>query len=142
MNDKVIVGNLLDMPRPCMIGHQVNLRGVAGAGLAKQISDRWLGWRIAFQAHPATAGDSWIWKGDSPFIASLYGQDGYGRTKRHTRYGWLAMALVSAHAQSLSLEAQLYLPFGLGCGLAGGNWAIVSELISDCAPSAIVVQLP
>ena len=33
------------------------------------------------------------------------------------------------------------LPFGIGCGLAGGDWSVVSRMIEEHLPQAVLYRL-
>jgi len=37
---------------------------------------------------------------------------------------------------------KVYVPYLMGCGLAGGDWGIYSEIIEFYIPDAIIVRLP
>ena len=85
----VLEGNLLDAPFQ-LIAHQVNCKGVMGAGLAKQIRDKYPMVYEKYKDHcqrGALLGD---YIGcDTPdhhYIMNIFAQDGYGRDKRYTDY--------------------------------------------------------
>jgi len=62
-------------------------------------------------------------------IFNLYGQFSMGTDKIHTNYDAITKALYEMRGW-LTHYDRLGLP-KIGCGLAGGNWAIVSEIIED-----------
>jgi len=137
-------GNLLDI-QPGVICHQVNCRRVAGAGLALQVRERWPGWYVAFRQYNGRLGDVHYFRANQDLvIASLYAQDGYGHGDRYTDYEALykCLDLVSGFKSVMWCygDAQVYIPHGLGCGLAGGAWGIVSAMIKEVLPGAIVVR--
>lgn len=69
------------------------------------------------------------------YIVNLFGQDGYGRGKKQTNYAALATALFSffRDCAQKNQSAIIRLPYGLGCGLAGGDWDMVFAIINDAA---------
>ena len=69
------------------------------------------------------------------YIVNLFGQNGYGRGERQTNYAALATALFSffRDCAQKNQSAIVRLPYGLGCGLAGGDWDTVLDIISDAA---------
>jgi hypothetical protein len=69
------------------------------------------------------------------YIVNLFGQDGYGRSERQTNYAALATALFSffRDCAQKNQDAIIRLPYGLGCGLAGGDWDMVLAIINDAA---------
>lgn len=74
------------------------------------------------------------------YVAGIYGQDDYGCTGQYTQYPAVEQGLkrVSEFAKQHNLP--VYLPYGIGCGLAGGDWNIVSTIIHDVIPDAIIIR--
>ena len=77
---------------------------------------------------------------DDLYIIGIYGQYGYGRDKRYTDYDALERGLTAVNTFAKSLNLPVYLPYGIGCGLAGGDWTIVKTIIDKVLPSAIVIK--
>lgn len=123
------------------IAHQVNCMGVMGAGLAKQIRS----------AYPDVYNEYMelckrerhsdllhkiqvfypIFEGEH-YIFNMFAQEFYGRNKRYTDYDALYTCLVKVKEFMSNHNLKtLGLPYGLGCGLAGGDWKIVYEIIRD-----------
>lgn len=65
------------------------------------------------------------------YVANLFWQSSFGRDKRQTNYAALGTALFSVMKEHH--DATFRVPYGLGCGLAGGNWATVMNLIEEAA---------
>ena len=65
------------------------------------------------------------------YVANLFGQLSFGRDKRQTNYAALGTALFRAMKEHPN--ATFRVPYGLGCGLAGGNWVTVLNLIEEAA---------
>jgi hypothetical protein len=129
-----------------VIGHQVNCKGVAGAGLALQIRNKFPGWYDNFVLTDLSLGEVGLYKiRDDLWIANLYAQqEFYGLdTGVYTSYLALRQSLdrLEGLSKTMRLPRPLYLPYGLGCGLGGGDWGIVSEeIVSKVCPKAIIVQ--
>jgi hypothetical protein len=150
---KIVRGNILDAGYG-LIGHQVNCQMVMGAGLAKQFRAK----------HPRIFTEYKAVMGRAPiqnrlgkcqivelipkrlFGANLFAQYNFRpRGVKHTDYTALAMALRQLnkwHQSFAPKDFPIYLPYGLGCGLAGGDWPVVYGIIEGVVPEAIVVQLP
>ena len=135
MSIKHVKGDILTTPtrnEDTVICHQVNCCGVMGAGLAKQIRDKW---PVVFDEYKKICGTDKL--GDSQnvkvgphlYVANLFVQDGYGRDKRYTNYAALTAALFRAMKENP--RATFRIPYGLGCGLAGGDWETVLDIIKE-----------
>jgi O-acetyl-ADP-ribose deacetylase (regulator of RNase III) len=132
-------GDILDS-RDDVILHQVNCKGVMGAGLAKKIADAWPAvledYTGRFRNGPRSdlLGLSFftqISKTPCQWVVSLFGQDGYGTDKRHTDYSALRRAIQSFVARSYLGFSTISVPYKLGCGLGGGDWDIVKSIIEE-----------
>jgi O-acetyl-ADP-ribose deacetylase (regulator of RNase III) len=141
-------GDILNMPYqliPDFIVQQVNCKGVMGAGLARQIRNRWpvvkeeyvsfcrgrkqlLGQMLPIQTYPG-----------GPVICNCFGQDGYGSGRNYTDYQALKDTLekvrelafeTTQNMPRLKDHINIAIPYGIGCGLAGGDWNTVFEIIN------------
>lgn len=142
-NIKVVVGDILspntNEDKLDIVCHQVNCKGVMGAGLAKQIKQTF---PMVFQHYKdkcslIDAGIGGL--GDVQFcsviasngyiVANVFGQDGYGRGRCNTDYDALRKAFTTI---SMSFpNATIRIPYLMGCGLGGGDWDIVTNIIEE-----------
>jgi O-acetyl-ADP-ribose deacetylase (regulator of RNase III) len=140
----IVQQNILDVTGPAVICHQVNCRRLMGAGLALDIR------HLYPEVHKAyVKKDDWrlgdcqivkIYRGG--YIANLAGQEDVGPGICRTDYTALRNALRVARDFANANSLTLYIPYGIGCGLAGGDWKIVSSIIEEHAPDAVICQLP
>jgi hypothetical protein len=144
---KQIEGDLLAQPRG-LLAHQVNLAGVMGHGLARQIRDKWPQVYAAYHAHDHKLGQCFLVEVQPElYVANLYGQLGLGIHGRKTHYGYLAQALQSLHFCGRGADLPIFIPWHMSSDLAGGGdpegtWAVVEELIMVLVPEATIVKLP
>lgn len=129
-----------------VLGHQVNLRGVMGAGIAKQIKETFPAafsdYREAITEHALELGDvQLVMVGPSRWIANIAGQADIGRGRRQTDYFALGMALRKIARLVEGTSLRIGLPYGIGCGLAGGEWSIVAQGIAENLPQAVLYRL-
>ncbi|APC44464.1 hypothetical protein [Pseudoalteromonas phage PH357] len=137
--------------------HQTNAVGGFGSGIAGQIRKRI---PQAYQAYKDNY-DFWINQGydNIPLgnistggnVIHLHSQLNYGRSgKRYTNYGAMANGFnylpeVLYDMDESPEDIVIGLPYLMGCGLGGGDWNIVYELIEQClAPNVkevIIYQL-
>ncbi|PAD84952.1 Appr-1-p processing protein [Niallia circulans] len=138
---KIVKGNILDA-REDLICHQVNCKGVMGAGLAKQIRNKY---PVVFEKYKNLCNShvdkllgstQYVDVSDGKVVVNMFAQDGYGRGKRQTDYDALRLCLESIHYTVTSNNTVLNgksvaLPYQIGCGLAGGDWDIVYKMIKE-----------
>lgn len=128
--------NLFDSDAVILV-HQVNCKGVMGAGIAKSIRNRYPSvydvYHDAYVNGRLKLGNVIYAKiNDNKIIANICGQDGYGRNGRYTDYGALRACFENlCHYAYQNNIRKIAMPYGIGCGLAGGNWSVVSSLISE-----------
>lgn len=128
----------LDAGQIQVVGHQVNCQGVMGAGLARQIRERYpqalSDYRAAHTSGRLILGAAVMSRvADQRWIAHLTGQDRYGRDQQHTDYDALRRALSWVATRATKAGLTIGLPYGIGCGLAGDHWPTVLELIEEVA---------
>lgn len=135
---KYVKGNLLDASEN-IIGHQVNAQGVMGSGLAKQIRSKYPEAYIAYKEYSEQNSPydllgrcQLVTAGENKWVANLFGQLNYGRGKyRYTDYDALRTALTSLKEAAKRIDVSVALPKFIGCGLANGDWNVVSEIVEE-----------
>ena len=135
---KYIKGDILDIAEGIIV-QQVNCFGVMGAGLAKQIRDKWPSVynryqdRVHYSPNNEDLLGMTIWNrvDTNLFVASIFGQYDYGHGTKFTVYPALFKGLDYVLGMAETDQIPVYIPKGLGCGLAGGNWDFVEAYIKD-----------
>jgi O-acetyl-ADP-ribose deacetylase (regulator of RNase III) len=146
---KKIQGNLLDFPNGInMIFHSANTENIMGAGIARQIRERYPQAykadsdlfipkgrkRLGYYSQALVSGDS----EDCKLVVNLYsqrlGEDSVWGCP--TNYFALRDALRSCLHDRITFsghydEPICGFPFGMGCGLGGGDWKIVEYIIRE-----------
>lgn len=136
-----------------LIGHQVNCHGVMGAGLAKQIRQQYPSVYRSYSAMcqrrvlaSALLGSVQIVKVADGYVANLFAQVSFGRDRRHTDYDALREALTRLRNEQSLFPEGIALPYGIGCGLAGGDWDTVKDILHDvfdeCSVPVYLYKLP
>ena len=136
---KVITGNILDAPEDIII-QQVNCLGVMGAGLALQLRNKYPGMYLSYM---------WYCQGfENPdqllgrvhyffveednklvkTIINIFGQLSYGRGGNFTDYDALQSGIYRASVHAKRMKKTTAIPYGLGAGLAGGDWGKIAPL--------------
>lgn len=148
---RVIEKNILDIDEG-MIVHQVNCRGKMGAGLAGQIRTKYpqvykkyielynnyidSGETIKILGTAQIVPVNTNLKVVNAFTQFNYGYDG----KQYTNYD--AIEEVFCRLKLVNIKKiPVYIPYQYGCGLGGGNFSVVSEIIEKVYPEVIVCRL-
>ena len=135
MSIRIIKGSLLDAETD-YICHQVNCKGVMGAGLALAIR---MVYPTAYSKYRYaclhTDKDLLGCVQIIGRVINIFGQRDYScQGPRKTDYTALETAFKKLH-NKLPLDKSLAFPYGFGCGLAGGNWDVVFDLIQTNFPN-------
>lgn len=142
---KTIEGNILGITSG-IICHQVNCRGVFGAGLALQIRNKYPeAYRKYIEVHNTDGlklGKPFYgWVSDKLIIYHLPAQYRFGKNGQHTNYNALRECLETVANNLVNFSNMpLYIPYGMGCGFGGGSWEIVSQIIEEILPEATIVK--
>ncbi|WCF11687.1 macro domain-containing protein (plasmid) [Paenibacillus thiaminolyticus] len=155
-----VIGDLLEA-KEMVIGHQVNCLGVMGGGLAKLIKEKYPsvfnkydalckmakiaenGRKLMGCCHMVEVREDVIIKdnvakvypvGDGELVrvvANLFGQYKIGTNQQRTEVSYLRKALEVMKKTSMEKGYSVALPYQLGCGLGGGEWAEILSTIKD-----------
>lgn len=135
---KVIDGNLLDA-KTDIIAHQTNCLGIMGGGVALAIRQKYpnvyetyrnfCGQAVAPVAILGQCEMVATKSGTAPFfVANLFGQCETG--KGATNYRALECAMLELYKFMVRNDLRtVAMPYMIGCGLAGGDWNKVSDII-------------
>lgn len=127
-----------------IIVHQVNELGVMGAGLAKQIKEKYPKMFEAYKkyASPDKIGQCLLIRvEEDKYIANFFSQRGISRTHQTTDHKAFEKCLIQLSEYIKQNNMTVAFPYKIGCGLAGGNWDIVSKLIEKYIPNAVIYKL-
>jgi O-acetyl-ADP-ribose deacetylase (regulator of RNase III) len=156
---QIINGDLLLATEPIIV-HQLNCLCVKGQGLSSTIAKKYpyadvyatrkvkYG-NICIEEDEGKIGEIVVSKGilSQPIVIGLYGQYDYGKGggSRRTSYkkdnhilreAWFKTCLLNlAKYMKLNEYNSVAFPYGIGCGLAGGNWIVYEKMIQDFTES-------
>lgn len=134
-------GNIITGNYPIFC-QQVNCKGVMGAGLAKQIRKKYpevyekYMFECSFEDVPKIGKCNYVPTKDRRICINMFAQDGYGRDKKYTDYNAFKECLehiaffMKFHSKN---KPSIAFPYGIGCGLAGGDWYIILGMLKDFA---------
>jgi len=136
-------GNLVTGNYPIFC-HQVNCKGVMGAGLAKQIRNEF---PEVYHEYKFLCGQGDAKVGDIQIVhtindricVNMFAQYSYGRDRQYTNYEAFMKCLNKLETYLFSPAGRLHLdvvenkvvafPMYIGCGLAGGSWNVVLDML-------------
>lgn len=145
---EIIEGNLLESGCT-FICHQVNAQGIMGSGIAKQIRDKWptvyneyknfidIGYDNKWFDWSSNILGNICWTEIEPnrWVVNFFSQDKYyPRNVCHTDYYAFQKCCwnLKRMLKRLNMENCIIgFPYKIGCGLAGGDWNIVYNIIED-----------
>jgi hypothetical protein len=135
-----------------IIAHQVNVKGVMGAGSSLSLRNKWpvvyADYDLAYRRQELRLGEVIFTnikiKDPTLQVASMCAQTDYGQTGiRYTSYKAFKRCLEKLklwHVNSTKLKLPVFFPYEIGCGHAGGEWVIIKPLIKAYFPNAIIVK--
>ncbi len=143
MTIEIVSGDLLDAfdnATVDSIAHCVNTRGVMGAGLALQIKKKYPNVFNAYSKMCVQETDRTFLLGKAQKVISsylhpdkaifnLFGQLDVGLSQRQVNYGAIGLCLQNMRQQIHEPDTVIGFPYLMCCGLAGGNWGIILEMI-------------
>ena len=132
MSVRTLQGNLLDAEEG-IICQQVNCQKKMGAGFALAIKTKW---PEVYEKYMSTTPElglvDYIQVSPSCSVANIYGQDNIAAYagQQVTDYDALRKAFksIAEHCKRNGIK-RVNIPFNFGCGLGGGEWIIVYNII-------------
>ena len=136
---KIYVGDVFESNAD-IICHQVNCLGIMGGGIALEIRKRYPNVYDDYHTYCTSHENAKDLLGKVQFcgttdsdgrrfeIANMFSQLDIG-TGCKTRYDELEKALITVRDRALKENKTVAIPYGIGCGLAGGKWAVVYATI-------------
>jgi O-acetyl-ADP-ribose deacetylase (regulator of RNase III) len=137
-----IIGNALAAPEGVFV-HGCNAQGVMGSGVAKEVKAKY---PKAFESYAAAHARHALKLGTQTsvevrpnfWIVNGVTQEFYGREPGRVYVNYDAVRHVFREAGRLAEEKNLPLLFPLiGCGLGGGDWARVTQIIEEVVPTTV-----
>lgn len=140
---KIMKGSIVDVSGPCFVIQQVNCQGAYGAGVSGVISTKWPEVEAKYRAHckgtsPDDLFDTALSvpchddEGNVLTVVNLFTQKRYGNSAKTGEVYTDMNSLVDWLAHYDSLGIPVYVPYRIGCGLAGGNWTELTQRLANC----------
>ena len=129
-------GDLITNKGYTIFCHQVNCRYRMGSGIAKQIRSLYPEvYREYMSLNRQTLGTIQpVITNDCRVCINMFAQDNYGRDgKRYTDYTAFKNCLneIEKYLKSNRDDMVVAFPYGIGCGLGGGDWHVIKGMLMD-----------
>lgn len=143
MITRYIQGDILDTELS-HIAHGVNCQNVMGSGVAKVLFDKWPLVKSKYhdfcnnvaKTPEERLGSAEPVNTDEKFVYNMFTQEQYGYDgKRYVNYAAVANCfrlLITDGVKQIAIPK-------IGCGLAGGNWSFMEQLINDTVGDKIEI---
>lgn len=131
---KYIIGDALNTDCDILC-HQVNLQGVMGGGIAKQIAQRFPNVESKYVNFEKKLANVCFAKTDKYVVANCFSQSLLGETDYIALDS--CMQKVKKYMEEHNLESVAF-PYKYGCGIAIGNWDKVLQIIRNVLNGKII----
>lgn len=119
-----------------------NCHHTQGAGIAALLSSRYpevlIADRTSVKGDPSKLGSYTLAKTLDGIVINAYTQYSFGAGGPHVDYDAISKVFATLNAKYKDQNVTFGIP-AIGCGLAGGNWEIVEQLINDCTPDINII---
>lgn len=145
---RTIEGSITDIESGC-IAQQVNCQGAYGAGVSGVVSRKWpiVEKKYRTSCRGRTADELFgcvqdIRVSDELVVINIFSQKSYGNSRK-TGIVYTDMdALIDALDAAASVHGPIHVPYGIGCGLAGGDWSEFESRVNERDIDIIAMKLP
>lgn len=131
-----------DPDKPKIIAHVCNNKGLWGAGFVLAISKRWKQPEHEFRkkGKQALGVVQFVDVGERVVIANMVSQNGFAFFPGHkvVDYDHLEECLKQVDKKANLIGASVHMP-RIGCGLGGGNWSVVEDIIERSMTTDVYV---
>ena len=133
------------------IVHQVNCRGKMGSGVAGQLRKKYPSIFTEYsrivreyirdgEKNPILGTINVVPVTNKLSIINIFTQYDYGYDgKQYTNYDAIEQAFTKIKLINIK-NKPVYIPYGMGAGLGGGNWVVISNIIKKVYPEVIVCR--
>lgn len=139
---KEIKGNLLEQKKGILC-HQTNYEGIMGGGIAYAIWEKLLPDSCKREyvnfcrkfGRDALGYTQFLFMTPARIVANCFSQNGFNEVDADgsiTNYGAMKECFEKVREFAVQQNLRLvFIPYGMGCGIAGGRWETVRGIIED-----------
>lgn len=127
-------GNILDCTENIIV-HQVNVQGIMGGGVARQLANQFKGLEKFYSEHcrkldndyEMLNGTTLIYKENNKIICNIFSQ----KSNFNTDYKAMKKCLKYTKLWASNNNLTICIPYGIGCGIANGDWDKIYKIIEE-----------
>ena len=127
-------GNILESTEDIIV-HQVNVQGIMGGGVAKQLALQYPELEEFYSKHcnildndyEQLEGTTLIYKENGKLICNIFSQ----KPNFDTDYKAIEKCLEYVKLWASNNDLSIAIPYGIGCGIANGDWKKVYKIIEE-----------
>lgn len=131
---KIVNGNILNAKENIIV-HQVNVQGIMGGGVARQLATKYPNLekeyrefcRLYDNEYEKLKGQVFKIMLQGKFIMNMFSQ----KENFDTDYEAMKKALKEIKQYAKSLKLSICMPYKIGCGIANGDWNIVYKIVEE-----------
>ena len=140
-----MTGDLVESDVVDIFCHQTNCFGVMRSGIAGQIAQKYDIVRqkdIEYcknKTRDILGTNLYVRLPDGRVCVNMYAQYKFGRDRCYTEYDKLQQCLneLAERMSSLDSDYKIGFPYKMSCGLAGGNWTIVENMLDQFSENVV-----
>ena len=129
----IVNGNILNCKEDIIV-HQVNVNGLMGGGLARQLADQYSDLEKEYRKfckhfkndYEILKGTVTLYCENKKFIANIFSQE----PNFNTDYKSMQIALTKVRKYAEKNKLSVAIPYKIGCGIANGVWEYVLDIIN------------
>ena len=135
---KIVNGNILECTENIIV-HQVNVQGIMGGGVARQLANQYINLEKEYtefcklykNKYEQLKGKVFKIMLQGKFIMNMFSQ----KENFDTDYEAMKVALEEIKKYAKEFKLSIAIPYKIGCGIANGDWnkvyKIIEEVFSD-----------
>lgn len=131
---KIKQGNILDCSEEIIV-HQVNVQGIMGGGVARQLADQYLGLEREYSEFCELHSNNYNQLKGQVFKIMIQGKmimNMFSQMPNYdTDYEMMEIAFKEIKEYAKSFNLTICMPHGTGCGIANGDWNKVYKIIEE-----------
>lgn len=130
----IVNGNILNCIEDIIV-HQVNIQGIMGGGVARQLANQYVNLEKEYSQFCKNYNNDYnklkasvlFYTNNNKIICNMFSQ----KENFDTDYEAMKIVLTNIKKFAIINKYSIAIPYKIGCGIANGNWNIVYKIIEE-----------